>query len=55
MEKFQEALGDSPNILVTHGEHAQTRENDDDSFREFNGGDGANTFDVSGIVDSGMH
>ncbi len=54
MKKFQEALGHSPDIFVAHGEHTQARENDDDTFRKLNGGDGAHAFDVRGIVDSGM-
>jgi hypothetical protein len=54
VKKFQEALGYSPDIFVAHGEDPEASENDDDAFGEFNGGDGAHAFDVSGIVDSGM-
>jgi hypothetical protein len=60
VKKFEEALGDSPNIFVAHGENAQAGEQDDDSLGKFEGGDGAHTFDVSGVADfwmwdSGVH
>src|SRR5260370_24487151 len=65
VEKFQKAFGYSPNIHAPHGEHTETRENDDDPFRKLNRRDGAHAFDVRGIVDfemrdygmrdSGMH
>lgn len=54
VEKFQEALGYSPDIFVAHAKDAETGENDDDPFRKFEGGDGAHAFEVRGIVDSGM-
>jgi len=54
MKKFQKAFGYSPDIHAPHGEHAETRENDDDPFRKLNRGDGAHAFDVRGIVDYEM-
>src|ERR1700731_3253381 len=54
VEKFQKAFGYSPDILVPHGEHTETRENDDDPFRKLNGSDGAHAFNVRGIVDYEM-
>jgi hypothetical protein len=55
VKKFQEAVGHSPDIFVAHGEDAEAREHDDDPFHKLEGGDGAHAFDVSGIVDGGMH
>ena len=55
VKKFQEAIGYSPDIFVAHGEHAEAGENYDDPFRKLNCGYGAYAFDVSGIVDGGMH
>jgi hypothetical protein len=60
VKKFEEALGDSPDIFVAHGEHAQAGEKDDDSLGKFEGGHGAHTFDVYRVAnfrmrDSGMH
>jgi len=55
VKKFQEAIGYSPDIFVAHGEDAEARENYDDPFGKLNGGYGAHAFDVSGIVDGGMH
>src|ERR1700686_2000680 len=54
MEKFQKAFGYSPDIFVPHGEHTETRENDDDPFRKLDGSDSAHAFDVRGIVDHEM-
>ena len=52
VKKFQEALGQSPDIFVPHGKHTQARKNDQYPFRKLNGSDGAHAFDVSGIMDS---
>ena len=54
VEKFQKAFGYSPDIHAPHGEHTETRENDDDSFRKLNRGYGAHAFDVRGVVDYEM-
>jgi len=54
VEKFQKAFGYSPDIFVPHGEHTETREDDDDPFCELNRSDGAHAFDVRGIVDYEM-
>ena len=54
MKKFQKAFGYSPDIHAPHGEHTETRENDDDPFRKLNRGDGAHAFDVRGVVDYEM-
>src|ERR1700680_4244622 len=54
MEKFQKPFCYSPDIFMPHGEHSETRENDDDPFRKLNRGDGAHAFDVRGIVDYEM-
>ena len=54
MEKFQKAFGYSPDIHAPHGEHTETRENDDNPLRKLNRGDGAHAFDVRGIVDYEM-
>src|SRR5258708_11222609 len=54
VEQFQEALSDSPDIHVPHGEHTQAREDYDNPFCELNGGDSAHAFDVFGIVNYRM-
>jgi hypothetical protein len=54
MKKFQKAFGYSPDIHAPHGEHTETRENDDDPFRELNRSYGTHAFDVRGIVDYEM-
>jgi hypothetical protein len=54
VEKFEEAFGDSPDVAVAHGEGSEAGSDDYDSFGEFNGGNGAHAFDVSGVVDVGM-
>lgn len=54
VEKFEEGLGDSPDIFVAHGEYTEAGENDDYAFGKFPDGDGAHAFDVLGIVDSRM-
>jgi hypothetical protein len=51
VNKLQEALGHSPDVLVAHGEDTETGENYDEPLQELNGGDGAHAFDVSGILD----
>jgi hypothetical protein len=54
VEEFEEAFGDPPDILVAHGEDAETGEEDYDSFGKLESGYGAHSFDVRGIVDSGV-
>jgi hypothetical protein len=54
VKKFQQALRHSHDIFVPHGKHTHAGKNDQDAFRELNGGDRAHAFDVFGIVDDRM-
>ncbi len=54
MEEFQEAFGDSPDILVAHGEDAEAGQDDYNSLSKFQGGDGAHAFDMGGVFYFGM-
>jgi len=54
VDEFKEALGYSPDISVTHREYAQASEKDYDAFQEFEGGNGAHAFDVSGVTEFGV-
>src|SRR5208283_2160146 len=51
VEEFEQAFGDSPDTFVAHGEQAEPGENNDHTFGELDGGDGAQATDVLGIPD----